>query len=169
MGDPAAMDDPVFLQPGEIFATGAAVRVKTILGSCVGIMIRAPRAGFAAMAHCVLPEAPEAADSIDAGQPARYVDKAIASMLRMAAQHGAVREDVEVKLFGGADALGAEFGVGKKNIAVARKILQASGLAIAATSVGGDRGRVVVFDTGTGEVLLRTLPPRIHKDRGSRQ
>ena len=104
MGDPGVMDDPVFLQPGEIFATGAAVRIKTILGSCVGIMIRAPQARFAAMAHCVLPEAP-ADDLTDLDQPARYVDKAIASMLRMAARHGATREDVEVKLFGGADVL----------------------------------------------------------------
>lgn len=166
MDDPAVAGDPVFLQPGEVLTTTAALRVKTILGSCLGITIRAPGAGYAAIAHCVLPEAAAAVDPADSSQPARYVDTAVASMLRLFAEHGASRGELEIKLFGGADAMGAEFGVGKRNIEVARRILLARGMAIAASAVGGNQGRVIVFDTGTGEVLLRTLPPRIFKKRG---
>jgi chemotaxis protein CheD len=138
------------------------MRVKTIVGSCVAIAMRAPRVGFAVVAHCLLPYAGK---PVDVNEAPRYVDTAIALMMRMAAERGALAEDVEVKLFGGADSIGAGYGVGSRNVAAARKVLSAQGLTLAASAVGGNRGRVLEFDTATGDVLVKTLAAQSFQSR----
>jgi chemotaxis protein CheD len=154
MPDRATVEHSVFLQPGEMFATHTPMRVKTIVGSCVAIAIRAPRLGFTVVAHCLLPHAGKAVDAIEAP---RYVDTAVAAMMRMAAERGAASEDVEIKLFGGADTIAAGYGVGSRNVEAARKVFSARGLPLAAIAVGGNRGRVLEFDTASGDVFVKTL------------
>ncbi len=152
--------DGVFLQPGEIFTTSAATRVKTVLGSCVAITMRAPRLGLSSIAHCLLPEAGTPLDRIASNEAPRYVDSAIHHMLQTFARSGADVQELEIKLFGGADAFCTEYSVGKRNVDAARAALASRGLAAAASVVGGAQGRVLRFDTGTGDVLLKTLPSR---------
>ena len=93
---------PAFLHPGEIFTADEPARVKTVVGSCVAIVLRAPRLGLAAMAHCVLPEAGRPAGELAPGIAWRYVDSTIELLLEVFADRGARRGDLEVKLFGGA-------------------------------------------------------------------
>jgi chemotaxis protein CheD len=153
----------VFLHPGEIFGTEQPVRVKTIVGSCVAIVLRAPRLGLAAMAHCVLPEAEARAAVLPAHAACRYVDVAIELMLGAFTSRGVTVVELEVKLFGGAGRLedgSAERGyqVGRRNVKAAQSALAAHGLCIAASDTGGSRGRVIEFDTATGEVWVKRLP-----------
>lgn len=152
--------EAVFLQPGEMFATDAPRQIKTIVGSCVAITIRAPRVGVAAIAHCMLPQAAAAGEPLTSGAEARYVDTAIDGMLRIFARQGVALAELEIKVFGGADAIGSGYGVGRRNVDAALTVLAARGLRLAATAVGGKEGRVLQFDTETGEVLLKTLPQR---------
>jgi chemotaxis receptor (MCP) glutamine deamidase CheD len=42
------------------------------------------------------------------------------------------------------------------------------GFTVAASDLGGDRGRVIHFHTGTGRVLLRRLSPQGEVDAGIR-
>lgn len=77
LGTPDAM---IFLYPGEIVTTADPVSVKTILGSCVAITMRSPRAGFAAMAHCLLPSS--GWSRIPDHEATRYVDATIDMLLR---------------------------------------------------------------------------------------
>jgi len=158
MADRAPSANTVFLQPGELVATDKAVRVKTVVGSCVAIMLRAPYPGLAAIAHCLLPEAGVSLEAIGSGEALRYVDTAIELMLRLLSERGAALKDLEVKIFGGADAMRAGYRIGDRNVAAARAVLRARGLTLAASVVGGRRGRVLEFDTETGEVSVKTLP-----------
>ncbi len=75
---------------------------------------------------------------------------------------GSRREELNVKLFGGADVLpmsGRVESVGSKNCAVALRILEEERLVLSRADLGGTRGRVIYFSSQTGEVLLRRLAP----------
>jgi chemotaxis protein CheD len=55
--------------------------------------------------------------------------------------------------------------VGSRNVTAARKVLSAQGLTLAASAVGGNRGRVLEFDTATGDVLVKTLAAQSFQSR----
>jgi chemotaxis protein CheD len=171
MPEPYTFDSTVFLQPGEIVTTETPVSVKTVLGSCVAITMRSARAGFAAMAHCLLPSAGIHAP-LPACEASRYVDSTIDLMLRVFARRGITQQDLEIKLFGGADRMSmGGYGVGRRNVETAVKTLAGYGIIAAASVTGGRRGLVVQFDTASGEVLVRRLPltPHFDQPRGGRE
>lgn len=151
----------VYLQPGEWEFVVAPTVLKTVLGSCVGITFRAPRLGIAAMCHPMLPQHPKRPPAPQiAGTAGRYVDSIIGEMIRNLDEWGARRNEVEVKLFGGADVLVTErtsATVGKMNADTAVRILAEEGFRLAASRLGGSQGVFIQFHTGTGEVLLRRL------------
>jgi chemotaxis protein CheD len=67
-------------------------------------------------------------------------------------------------MFGGADTLntnperqGISAPVGRLNVMKARAVLEARGLKVLVTDVGGSQGRKIFFYTHTGEVLLKRL------------
>ena len=124
MPSPAAIDSTVFLHPGQLFTTQSPVSVKTILGSCLAVTMRAPRLGLAAMAHCLLPSAGVSSSALSEAEALRYVDSAIEFMLRSFAARGVAREELEIKLFGGAGRSGlAWYHVGQRNVATAERVL----------------------------------------------
>ncbi len=94
----------------------------------------------------------------------RYVDFAIRELALRFDALGALRSEIEVKLFGGGDVLVVAINssrptVGRMNIDVAREVLNIEGFAVAAHSLGGNSGVHISFNTGTGEVRLRRLSP----------
>ena len=163
MADQSRAELCAFLQPGELVTAENPIRVKTVLGSCLAITMRDPRLGLTAIAHCLLPEAGVRLDAMPREEALRYVDTTIELMLRGFAQRGAALGDLEIKLFGGADSLaepnrGCGYCVGRRNVESALAILGARGLTVAASGTGGRQGRTIEFNTGTGEVYVKTLP-----------
>jgi chemotaxis protein CheD len=124
-----------------------------------------PRLGAGALCHGVLPRNPDACQqsNCDPAECHRYVDSSIRYLAREFDKLGARREEVVVKAFGGADVLAMNPGcnrvtVGAQNCAAALEVLPEEGFTIAASDLGGRRGRRIQFDTSTGEVLLHRLP-----------
>jgi chemotaxis protein CheD len=84
-------------------------------------------------------------------------------LLERLAETGIKAADLQIKVFGGAEVLipgqygAAGESVGMQNIKAAFDALQARGLRVTASDVGGSRGRKLVFFTHTGEVLLKRL------------
>jgi chemotaxis protein CheD len=150
----------VYLQPGEIHMTRSPAILKTVLGSCVGVTFWSLKLGTGALCHAVLPRMPNGAPAVDGG---RYVDFAIRDMAGRFDRLGALRSEVQVKVFGGADMLSIQASdsrrasVGRQNWQTALDILAAENLTVIASDVGGPIGRTVEFHSGTGEVLLRRL------------
>ena len=76
---------------------------------------------------------------------------------------GPVADELEVKLFGGADVLPCcadtrdRPTVGFQNCKAAEEVLAEEGFTCRASDLGGTRGRRIHFHTGTGEVLLHRL------------
>lgn len=143
----------VYLKPGELHFASGPTMVTTVLGSCVSVTMFERTSGFAAICHALLPEGSRT-------DIFRYVDTSIIHMLDLFSERGMHPSRLEVKLFGGADLIGAGRGricVGRRNVAIARQVLAAAGLDVAAADVGGSRGRKLLFYTHTGEVLLKRL------------
>ena len=165
------LEQTVFLQPAELFTATRPARVKTVVGSCLAITMRAGRLGLAAMAHSVLPRAGLPARQLPPRTALRYVDTTIELMLSLFRGYGATLVDIEIKIFGGADGLSralADSGlaVGNRNIQSAETALHAHSLTAAVSGVGGTRGRVIEFDTLTGDVFVKPLPTSFSKTRG---
>lgn len=169
----------VYLQPGEMYLASEPTMIRTLLGSCVGITFWSKRLGIGALCHAMLPRCPDGYSlrvSPEVGY--RYVDFCIRDLARKFDGLGAHRKEVEVKLFGGADVLlGSEDApirdtVGSINCDTALEVLRTEGFQIAASSLRGESGLNIHFNTGNGEVQLRRLkhaPVHPSRRRGAKE
>ncbi len=150
--EPAA----VFLQPGELFCSRQPSVVQTILGSCVAITMFSSRLRTGAICHAMLPSGGLKE------RPGEDVKGAVSAIFNKMLRHGAVVDELEVKLFGGSNVLPAVAGeresrgtIGEQNIKAALEIIELLDLSLAAFDTGGDTGRKLFFYTATGEVYVR--------------
>jgi chemotaxis protein CheD len=135
----------------------------------VGLTFLVPRLGIGALCHPMLPRYPAGRfQQINVITGRRYVDFAIRDMARQLDSLGAVRAEVQVKLFGGGDVLvvgddkSRRPTVGKLNSETALCVLEEEGFAIAVSKLGGTSGIHIQFETRTGEVILRRLTSGKH-------
>jgi chemotaxis protein CheD len=164
-----AADLPQFyLQPGEWRIVRSPSVLKTVLGSCVGITFHAPRLAASALCHPMLPtHAAKASVQSHPVSNRRYVDYVIREIASEFDSLGAVRHEVEVKLFGGAHVLASSrkvATVGRMNAETALRVLEEEGFHVVVSRLGGNHGIFIEFHTGTGEVFLRNLgglPPHV--------
>jgi chemotaxis protein CheD len=163
MSKPETALPEIHVQPGESHLVTRPAILCTLLGSCVGIAFFIPRLGVGALCHPMLPSyppKPPADGSRTAGH--RYVDFAIRDLATQFDSLGASRNEVQVKLFGGADVLlvvneASRPTVGQLNCDSALRVLRDHGFQVIASSLGGVAGVNIKFNTATGEVLLKRL------------
>jgi chemotaxis protein CheD len=159
MNAPARID--VFLDPGDTYFGGRDVRIRTVLGSCVSIVFWHPGRQLGGMCHYMVPGPGRQRHGVLDG---RYADDAFALMLLAIGRYGTPAGEYQVKLFGGGDMFpdpgrcnGVQ--VGRKNVEVARALVQHHGMAIVSEHLEGVGHRCVIFDVGSGEVWVRQLAP----------
>jgi len=162
----------VYLMPGEAHVAREPSILKTVLGSCVGVTFWSTRHGVGALCHGVLPKCPKTAP---ASERFRYVDSAIRDLVAKFESLGIRRDEVSVKVFGGADVLTVHKRshrrptVGRQNCQMALDVLQEQNLCPLASDLGGSAGRAIQFDTETGEVIVRRLSRLTDLDGRSRK
>ena len=162
MSLPAPNLRQLFLRPGELFICREPSQVTTLLGSCVAVTMFSPRMKIGAICHALLPyPAAGAPHQRPPPSPYKYVSLAIPAMLDIFRIHDVAAPEIEVKLFGGANVLaslgegGSEKTIGAFNIQLARQLLLELNLRVKRCHVGGEVGRKLLFNTDTGEVLLK--------------
>ncbi len=154
----------IYLRQGEMYFSGRPALIKTILGSCIAVVMVHQPSGVGAVCHGLLPTCRSGA-SHGHGCPEKYkyVDCSITHMTRKFDRLGMKRDQIEAKVFGGADVLQlrdgrcADITVGKRNIEAALDSLSRERLSLISYDVGGDRGRKLFIYTHTGEVFLKRL------------
>ncbi len=154
-------DLPVIsVQPGQLYLARTPVILRTILGSCVGVTFWSARFRAGALCHGILPRVPL---NTSGPEGHRYVDFSIRYLAGQFDAMGVAREELDVKVFGGADVLPVTSvipdrpTIGAMNCRTAMEVLVELDLRVAASDLGGLRGRTLRFHTGTGEVLLQRL------------
>ncbi len=152
INDPRLGEHTVRVQPGEFFVSGeAAAVVVTVLGSCVSACIRDFRTGFGGMNHFMLPES-DNGEWGGASSRLRYGNYAMEALINAVLASGCPREQLEIKLFGGANMFVSGTPVGTRNAEFATDYLSAEGLAVVATDLGGMHGRRIHYSPATGKV-----------------
>jgi chemotaxis protein CheD len=143
------------LLPGELFCERAPHRIGTILGSCVAVCLWSKRLRFGGMNHFLLPRRP-----VDAEPSNRFGDVAIANLIERMIALGSPLRDIQAKLFGGANVLGAgstENSVGRQNVGLAVAELRRYRVPIVASRLAGNDGIVIVQCTACGDVWVRPV------------
>ena len=157
MAEPLAA---ISVQPGQVYLARSPSILRTILGSCVGVTFWSARLEIGALCHGILPRVPP---NTGGREGHRYVDFSIRYLAQQFDALGIARGELDVKVFGGADVLPvttvvpSKPTIGAMNCRVALEVLEEEGLRVAASDLGGIRGRTLRFHTGTGEVLLQRL------------
>ncbi|MBK8186349.1 MAG: chemotaxis protein CheD [Cellvibrio sp.] len=158
MIDSLAKRKEFFLQPGEFYFGGGNVRLRTLLGSCVAIVIWHPRLCIGGMCHYLLPYGDKPYSHSDT----RYAQCAINQFLRQLKKNATHPSDYVVKIFGGGKMfeqvhtnLNDALDVGQRNVDVGKKLLAENGFIVAAEHIAGKGHRNVIFDIPTGDIWVK--------------
>lgn len=151
----AAPCQRLFVHAGQVVTADGASWLTTIVGSCISVCVWDRRRRWGGMNHFVLAEAPPILAAPK--QPLSYGDRAVPELVDRLLARGSRIADLEAKVFGGANLVGAGNQLGTRNAAVALDLLGGRGIHVVARDVGGRRGRKVIFGTADGAVLVRQL------------
>ncbi len=131
--------------------------LETFLGSCVGVGLHDGQREVAALAHVVLPEGSR---EKEAKSPWTYARSGIPFMVEKMESMGARRAGMAASVAGGASIRGGrsalDLMVGQRNVAAVRHYLRLEGIPVVFEDTGGDYGRTMTLQVGTGEVMVTT-------------
>ncbi len=141
----------IHLKIGQVVIAHDSIIVRTILGSCVSVVMWIPSLPLGMISHSIYPGRGKEGD-------ARYTINSIERMCAEVKKYGLTPRKVEVKLFGGGLQLVREetlltANIQSDNVDSARQELARRGFTIVAQDVGGYFSREVLFYTSTGVVL----------------
>jgi chemotaxis protein CheD len=145
------------IQPGECYVTALDMVLVTVLGSCVSACIRDPVARVGGLNHFMLPEA--TADESVASQPMRYGVYAMEVLINDILRRGARRDRLEAKVAGGGNVLHG-FGantVGDRNASFVTRFLEAEGIRLLGSDLGGQHARKIYYFPATGRLRAKAL------------
>ena len=156
------------IHPGEVYVTQSHEAITTILGSCVAACIRDPKSLIGGMNHFMLPDShPEGnAAPENVSQAARYGAWAMEYLINEVLKKGAIRQNLEIKIFGGARIISAmtHYDVAAKNVEFICNYLQREGLNIAGQDLGGQHARKIIYFPHTGLLKVKDLTPQVEKE-----
>lgn len=129
------------------------------LGSCVGIVIRDTMLKIGGMIHVMLPDSTVIKSNSNI---AKFADTGIPELVRQMEAKGCVRRRMEAKIAGGAQMFAFQnkselLGIGDRNVAASKKVLQELGIPLLAEDVGDNYGRTVVFHPDTGAYEIKAV------------
>jgi chemotaxis protein CheD len=165
MVNPAPLDIlEIFLQPGEFYFGDEKTRIRTLLGSCVAIVLWHPRRRIGGMCHYMLPHSPRErqGQSLDG----RYAEDAMRMFMRELARSGTKPADYEVKLFGAGQMFGPgtqprrPADISQRNMEAGRELLERHSFHLHSHDLGGAGHRNVIFDVWSGDVWLKRAATR---------
>jgi chemotaxis protein CheD len=144
------------IMPGQFFFTCNDMLIVTVLGSCVAACVRDRVSGIGGMNHFMLPYSAGDAHSPVSAQM-RYGTYAMEVLINELLKAGAKRENLEAKVFGGANVLQGFTGasIGERNAEFVRDYLKAEGIQLTAEDMNDIHPRKVYFFPRTGQVLVR--------------
>jgi len=134
------------------------VVIATLLGSCVAGCLRDPIARVGGMNHFLLPGGEGAREDIGFGVHAMEL------LVNALLAHGARRERIEAKLFGGSCVVAGLTSVGEKNARFAEEFLRREGIRHIGGSLRGDSGRRLQYWPVSGrarQVFMGSTAPEL--------
>ena len=149
--------------PGEFYMTEEDTLIATTLGSCVSACVWDQRKQMGGMNHFMLPITKKDADSVNWGNvqkvstATRYGNFAMEYLINSILKYGGCRQDLKIKIFGGAKVLSYMTDVGQRNINFVLQYLKDERFDITTQDLGGEYPRKVLFDPKTGQAFVKKL------------
>lgn len=123
-----------------ITADSSDIAISTLLGSCVAMMFYDKKLKIKAMNHFLLPSAGSFKVSF------KYGLNSVETMLNAMYKLGCNKNDLEVKITGGASVLNSTtIDVGERNVSFARDFCKSENIKVSSEHVHGNHGRVVLL------------------------
>ncbi len=158
----------VYLKAGELYITDKPIIIKTLLGSCISLVLYNQRKKIAAISHAQLPYE-HFNDSCTSNCPVKcnlnvtnrlkFVTCSTRFMFEQFEAMGIKKKEIVVKLFGGANVLSARsqkiITVGERNIETIFRILEEYKLKLTSRDIGGCIGRTIYLQVESGSVYVR--------------
>lgn len=149
------------LLPGEYYVTKSDEAVYTTLGSCISACIRDRVSGVGGMNHFMLPASASADKdgwkSSSLSEATRYGNFAMEHLINEILKNGGLKQNLEVKLFGGGRIMANMTDIGMRNITFVHDYLKTEGLKSVSEDVGDVFPRMVVYFPATGKVRVKRL------------
>lgn len=160
----------IILQPGDFYFGDRDTRIRTLLGSCISIVMWHPKLLIGGMCHYMLSSRGEKGIATLDG---RYGDEAILMFFREAIRNSSNPNDYIVKIFGGGNMFSRSKShvpcldspcdqviqtcrnVACKNVVKGVSLLDEYGFSIRSKDLGGIVSRNIIFDIWSGDVWVR--------------
>ena len=146
----------VELMPGDVALGLAGDQLKTLLGSCVSVILTDPRRTVAAMCHIVHVGRPNASNARNTAYGEVAMDEMFAKLLAV----GLPPTRCEAYVFGGGNMFPQMYNathVGANNVEWVLDFLHDQGIAVVDHCLGGNGYRKVSWTVGVSEPLVETV------------
>ncbi|MBF0453740.1 MAG: chemotaxis protein CheD [Magnetococcales bacterium] len=147
-----------FLLPGALFAKNGDYVITTVLGSCIAVCLWDQALKRGGMNHYKLP-----LWNGDGLPSPKFGNIAIEKLIEQMLSFGCQKRNMKAKVFGGAAVIKSASGllnVGERNIEVCKDLLARERIPIAASDVGGEQSRKILFNTADGAILMKKAKPQ---------
>ena len=150
----------IYLMVGDLYFGNQTKEVKTLLGSCVSVILWHPVFKVGGMCHIALPEsANDAKNALNT----RYADGAIHSFITYMTDINTQPKDYIAHLYGGGQMFNKDDkenynDVGARNLDITRRLLTLYKFKIEDEDVSGPFYRHVALNLHTGKIDLRKMP-----------
>ena len=156
----------VWIGMAEMIVAGNPTIISTTVGSCIALCMYDPMNRIGGMVHIVLPKKEDFdKENIDSVQ--RYADTAVPALLSALISKGAKKEYIKAKIAGGANMFPILnhpiLKIGVNNANVVKKKLADLGIPLVAEDTGGNRGRIIEFEVGSGTMKISTMDGKERK------
>ena len=129
--------------------------MRTVLGSCIGVLFYEPRMKLGGLIHIMLPEPSDTSNP----NVAKFATIGIPALLEGMQKEGAVKKNIICKICGGAKmfagfSANSVTDIGSRNQAAVIDTLGKLGVRVNAKDLGGTTGRKIVVDLADGSVKI---------------
>ena len=146
----------VYLRPGDFCFGEGKLRITTVLGSCIAIILWHPKLTHGGMCHYMLPSRNQPRGNL--ALDGKYGDEAMELFMLELKKRHTVPGQYQVNVYGGGNMFNEEaaypMDIGKQNIEMAHRLLDEYGFTLAYDHLGSFGRRKIAFDVWSGEVSL---------------
>ncbi len=159
----------VNINVGELHVAVEPAKIMTLLGSCIAICIWDSKLRIGGMNHYLLPHSADNKHKdvlkCNCTSDFRYGCVSTEALIQRIYFAGSKKGKLVAKVFGGGEAMYSDGlkkrplgkGIGVNNIALAEALMKEIGIPVVAKDTGGRDARKIIFNTETGQVLVKKL------------
>jgi chemotaxis protein CheD len=135
-------------------------KISTLgLGSCLGVVLYDKTTQICGLAHVMLPDSKKISQN---GNRLKFVDTCLQDMYDELILKKVNPRNLVAKMAGGAKMFSYRasndfLNIGEQNVNAVHELLKKWSIPILAEDVGNTYGRTIMFDPGTGELLIKSV------------